>query len=108
MTSATDRAVPRPLSSRGNRIGGVGMEPSPAQEGALDRKLRMRIPFQAQRARPVEQRLQDFDETFLPLTAEEAIQAAERCIHCPEPAACPEACPVTNGIPAAMWLIDKR
>jgi len=83
------------------------MEPSPAQEGTLDRKLRMRIPFQAQRARPVEQRLQDFDETFLPLTAEEAIQAAERCIHCPEPAACREACPVHNDIPAAMWLIEK-
>jgi glutamate synthase (NADPH/NADH) small chain len=83
------------------------MEPSASQEAALDRKLRMKIPFVAQRARPVEQRLQDFDETFLPLTPEEAIKAAERCIHCPEPAACREACPVHNDIPAAMWLIEK-
>jgi glutamate synthase (NADPH/NADH) small chain len=83
------------------------MEPSAAQEAALDRKLRMKIPFQAQRARPVEERLQDFDETYLVLTPEEAIKAAERCIHCPEPAACQEACPVHNDIPAAMWLIEK-
>ena len=83
------------------------MGPSAAQEAALDRKLRMKIPFQAQRARPVEERLQDFDETYVSLTAEEAIRAAERCIHCPEPAACQEACPVHNDIPAAMWLIEK-
>lgn len=83
------------------------MEPSAAQEAALDRKLRMKIPFQAQRARPVEERLQDFDETYLVLTPEEAIKAAERCIHCPDPAACQEACPVRNDIPAAMWLIEK-
>lgn len=83
------------------------MGPSAAQEAALDRKLRMKIPFQAQRARPVEERLQDFDETYVSLTAEEAIGAAERCIHCPEPAACQEACPVHNDIPAAMWLIEK-
>jgi glutamate synthase (NADPH/NADH) small chain len=67
----------------------------------------MKLPYQAQRARPVEERLRDFDETFIPLTAEEAIRAAERCIHCPEPAACREACPVHNDIPAAMWLIEK-
>jgi glutamate synthase (NADPH/NADH) small chain len=83
------------------------MGPSAAQEAALDRKLRMKIPFQAQRARPVEERLQDFDETYLVLTPEEAIKAAERCIHCPEPAACQEACPVHNDIPAAMWSIEK-
>ncbi len=83
------------------------MEPSAAQEAALDRKLRMKIPYQAQRARPAAVRLGDFDEIVLPLTAEEAIKAAERCIHCPEPAACREACPVHNDIPAAMWLIEK-
>jgi glutamate synthase (NADPH/NADH) small chain len=83
------------------------MGASDAQEAALDRKLRMKIPFQAQRARPVEQRLGDFGETFLPLTPEEAIKAAERCIHCPEPAACREACPVHNDISAALWRIEK-
>ncbi|MCK5053945.1 MAG: NAD(P)-dependent oxidoreductase, partial [Anaerolineales bacterium] len=33
--------------------------------------------------------------------------AAERCIHCPDPAPCFEACPLHNDIPSAMWLIEQ-
>jgi glutamate synthase (NADPH/NADH) small chain len=35
------------------------------------------------------------------------MRAAERCIHCPDPAACFEACPAGNDISAAMWLIEQ-
>jgi glutamate synthase (NADPH/NADH) small chain len=77
------------------------------EELAIDRKGRMRIPFTDIVARPVEERLGDFEETFLPLTPEEARLAAERCIHCPDPAPCYEACPAHNDIPSAMWLIEK-
>ena len=83
------------------------MGDSPQQELALDRKARMKLPPVKLNARPVEERLRDFNETYLPFTAEEAMRAAERCIHCPDPAPCVEACPVHNDIPGAMTLIEK-
>jgi glutamate synthase (NADPH/NADH) small chain len=73
----------------------------------INRKERMQIPFEDIDARPPEERVCDFEATFLPLSPEEAKQAAERCIHCPDPAACFKACPVNNDIPAAMWLIEQ-
>ncbi len=73
----------------------------------IDRKARMKIPYEEVPARPVEERLQDFGATFMPLTEVQAKQAAERCIHCPDPAPCYEACPVNNDIPSAMWLIEQ-
>src|SRR3990170_7481296 len=76
-------------------------------ELAIDRKGRMRIPFTDLAVRPPEERLGDFEESFLPLTPEEARLAAERCIHCPDPAPCFEACPANNDIPSAMWLIEE-
>lgn len=76
-------------------------------ELAIDRKARMRIPFTDLAARPPEERLCDFEEAFLPLTPEQARLEAERCIHCPDPAPCFEACPANNDIPAAMWLIEQ-
>lgn len=81
--------------------------PPSSDDQAVDRKLRMKLPFEDIVARPVEERLLDFEETYLPLTADQARRAAERCIHCPEPAVCVETCPVHNDIPAAMWLIEK-
>ncbi len=77
----------------------------PAEDKVVDRKARMRIPLENVRSRPVEARLADFEATFLPLTEDQARQAASRCIHCPE-APCVEACPVHNDIPSAMWLIE--
>jgi glutamate synthase (NADPH/NADH) small chain len=32
---------------------------------------------------------------------------AARCVHCPDPAPCVEACPAHNDIPSAMWLIEQ-
>ncbi|MEW6568732.1 MAG: NAD(P)-dependent oxidoreductase [Chloroflexota bacterium] len=81
--------------------------PPSSDDQAIDRKQRMKIPYVEVAVRPAEERLRDFEETCLPLTPEQAQRAAERCIHCPDPAACVEACPVHNDIPAAMWLIEK-
>jgi len=83
------------------------MQSIPGEDLAIDRKARMRIPIQEPNARPVEDRLRDFDATFVPLTEEEAREAASRCIHCPDPAPCATACPVNNDIPSAMWLIEQ-
>jgi len=81
-------------------------ETLPPAEAVLDRKARMRLPLEEVRARPVAERLRDFDATFLPMTEDEARRAALRCIQCPE-APCVEACPVHNDIPAAMRLIEQ-
>ncbi len=78
-----------------------------SDDQAIDRKQRMKLPYVPLVARPVEERLRDFEEAYLPLTPDMAQRAAERCIHCQEPAPCVEACPVRNDIPAAMWLIEK-
>lgn len=73
----------------------------------IDRKARMKIPYEPQRARPPEERVKDFEPTFIPLTPEEAMRAAERCIHCPDPSTCVEACEAHNHIPEALWLIEQ-
>jgi glutamate synthase (NADPH/NADH) small chain len=77
----------------------------PTEERTVDRKARMKLPFVDLRARPPDERRKDFEATFFPLTEDEARQAAERCIQCPE-APCMVACPVHNDIPGAMWLIE--
>lgn len=83
------------------------MGDAPKKERQVDRKERMKMPFQDVVARPVEERVQDFEGTFYTLTPEEAQKAAERCIHCPDPAPCYKTCPLNNDIPAAMWLIEE-
>ena len=83
------------------------MQANPSEEPVVDRKARMKIPFEDLKARPVEERVKDFEPTFIQLTPEEARRAAERCIHCPDPAPCFKACLVQNNIPAAMWLIEQ-
>jgi glutamate synthase (NADPH/NADH) small chain len=83
------------------------MQANPNKEPVVDRKARMKIPFEDLKARPVEERVKDFEPTFIQLTPEEARRAAERCIHCPDPAPCFKACLVQNNIPAAMWLIEQ-
>ncbi len=73
----------------------------------IDRKARMKLPFEELSARPIEERVRDFEATFIDLTPEQAMAAAERCIQCPDPSACVEACVVHNDIPQAMWLIEQ-
>ncbi|MGB2896576.1 MAG: NAD(P)-dependent oxidoreductase [Anaerolineales bacterium] len=76
-------------------------------EVVIDRKARMKLPYVEVKARSPEVRSRDFEPTFIAMTLEEAMQAAERCIHCPDPAPCFEACPLHNDIPSAMWLIEQ-
>lgn len=83
------------------------MQAIPSEDLTIDRKSRMKIPFEEVEARRVEERVKDFEPTYIPLTPEKARIAAERCIHCPDPAACQKACPVQNDIPSAMWLIEQ-
>lgn len=78
-----------------------------SEDFKIDRKGRMKIPYEEVEARSPEKRVKDFDATYVALTPEEAMRAAERCIHCPDPAACFEACPAGNDIEAAMWLIEQ-
>ncbi len=83
------------------------MQAIPSEFLAIDRKARVHIPYEDIALRNAELRICDFDDVVIPLTEEEAILAASRCIHCPDPAPCVEACPTHNDIPSAMWLIEQ-
>ena len=74
---------------------------------AIDRKARARIPSLEETNRPVAERVCDFNDVIIPMDAEQAILEASRCVHCPDPAPCVEACPAHNDIPSAMWLIEQ-
>jgi glutamate synthase (NADPH/NADH) small chain len=74
---------------------------------AIDRKERARIPTDGVDLRPVSDRICDFDDVVLPMEPEQAMMEAARCVQCPDPAPCVEACPVHNDIPSAMWLIEQ-
>jgi glutamate synthase (NADPH/NADH) small chain len=74
---------------------------------AIDRKARARIPSLEEKNRPVTERVCDFNDVIVPMDAEQAMMEASRCVHCPDPAPCVEACPAHNDIPSAMWLIEQ-
>jgi glutamate synthase (NADPH) small chain len=79
----------------------------PGEFLAIDRKARARVPSLQVDTRPVDERLCDFEDVAIPLTAERAMLEAARCVQCPDPAPCTLACPVHNDIPSAMWLIEQ-
>jgi glutamate synthase (NADPH) small chain len=74
---------------------------------AIDRRARMRVPFLDIDHRPAQERVCDFNDVVIAMDNERAILEASRCIHCPDPAPCVEACPTHNDIPSAMWLIEQ-
>jgi glutamate synthase (NADPH/NADH) small chain len=74
---------------------------------AIDRKNRARILSLDIQNRPVEERVCDFEDVVIPLDPETAMYEASRCVQCPDPAPCVQACPVHNDIPSAMWLIEQ-
>ncbi len=82
------------------------MRTIPGEFLAIDRKARARVPSLELDFRPVPDRLCDFEDVVIPLTAERAMEEASRCVHCPDPAPCMLACPAHNDIPSAMWLIE--
>ncbi len=79
----------------------------PSEFLEIDRKSRARTTCDGLSLRAPQERVGDFDDVVIPLTAECAQYAASRCIHCPDPAACVLACPTHNDIPSAMWLIEQ-
>jgi glutamate synthase (NADPH/NADH) small chain len=83
------------------------MQAIPSDFLAIDRRERLRLPYFDLDHRPVEQRICDFDEVVVSLDPDRAIEEASRCVHCPDPAPCVEACPTHNDIPSAMWLIEN-
>ena len=83
------------------------MRAIPSEFLAIDRKERARMPSLEVAIRPVDERLCDFEDVVIPMTAEQAMLEAARCVQCPDPAPCVEACPAHNDIPSAMWLIEQ-
>lgn len=62
-----------------------------------------RVPVPKQKP---EERVKNFDETYLSLNLDMAIVEAYRCIDCPS-APCMDACPVHNDIPAALKRLEE-
>jgi len=83
------------------------MQAIPSEFLAIDRKSRARVPSLDLEYRSVEERICDFKDVIIPLDPEWAMAEAARCIHCPDPAPCVQACPAQNDIPSAMWLIEQ-
>ncbi len=83
------------------------MPSDPTNFPIIDRKARMNIPSENLSLRSPEARICDFKDVIIAMTPEQAILEASRCIQCPDPSACVQACPVHNDIPAAMWLIEQ-
>ncbi len=74
---------------------------------AIDRKARARTQSLDIQTRPAAERICDFEDVVIPLSAEQAMFEASRCVQCPDPAPCVQACPVHNDIPSAMWFIEQ-
>lgn len=83
------------------------MQAVPSEFLAIDRKERANRPFFDLDLRPPEVRTCDFDDVVIKFDPERAMLEAARCIHCPDPAPCMTACPTSNDIPSAMWLIEQ-
>lgn len=83
------------------------MQAIPSEFLAIDRKARAKLPTSDVQTRPVNERLCDFEDVVIPMSPEQAMEEASRCVHCPDPAPCMLACPVHNDIPSAMWLIEQ-
>lgn len=83
------------------------MQAVPSEFLDIDRKARANKPFFDLDLRPAEVRTCDFDDVVISFDPERAMTEAARCIHCPDPAPCMLACPTSNDIPSAMWLIEQ-
>nr|MBN1229116.1 NAD(P)-dependent oxidoreductase [Anaerolineae bacterium] len=73
----------------------------------IEQKPRVRLDPIPKGYRAVDERLEDYEECAICLTAEEAMAEASRCLHCPDPATCYQACPIGNDISEALWYVEK-
>lgn len=83
------------------------MQYIPSESLPIDRRARVYMPFYDLDLRPPAERKCDFGDVVIDFSPERAMMEASRCIHCPDPAPCMEACPAHNDIPSAMWLIEQ-
>ena len=77
MTFSTNIGPLWSVSSIESKYGGFHMQAISGEELAVDRKARMKLPFEEVEARPVTDRILDFEPTFEPLTPEEARRAQQ-------------------------------
>ena len=73
----------------------------------IDRRARVLTKAVKYSLRPVEERIQDFEEAVLGYCEEDAVAEAARCVQCPEPQACMLRCPAGNDVPEALWLLSQ-
>ncbi len=73
----------------------------------LERKERTTVPPHDIPYRPPEERVEDFEEAFHTYDLGTIKVEAERCIACPAPQPCVEACPLHNNIPGALWFMSQ-
>jgi glutamate synthase (NADPH/NADH) small chain len=71
-----------------------------------DNHRRLEIAVQPVPKQKPEDRVKNWDESYLGYSLEMAKVEAERCIHCPT-APCQEACPTGNNIPAALLRLEE-
>ncbi|HEV3218595.1 MAG TPA: NAD(P)-dependent oxidoreductase [Candidatus Acidoferrales bacterium] len=79
---------------------------SPTEDSRpFDRRRRLRAEPVHPAKRPPEARLNDFSEVSIPLTLQQAVEEANRCLQC-EHQPCVTGCPAHNQIRDAMWLLS--
>ena len=71
-----------------------------------DNHRRLLIPVTPVPKQKPEERVQNWDESYLGYSLDMAVVEAERCIHCPA-APCQEACPTGNDVPRALLFLEK-
>ncbi|MEO8457333.1 MAG: NADPH-dependent glutamate synthase [Chloroflexota bacterium] len=71
-----------------------------------DGHRRLEIPVVPVPKQKAEERIHNWNESYLGYSMDAAVIEAERCIHCPS-APCQEACPTGNDIPGALMWLEK-
>ena len=77
-----------------------------ATETKIDRKARLKIPFQPVPKQDPKERVKNWDEVYLGYDLATAKLEATRCIQCPA-APCIKACPLDNDIPGALLKLEE-
>ncbi|MCH7997992.1 MAG: NADPH-dependent glutamate synthase [Chloroflexi bacterium] len=72
----------------------------------IDRKARLKIPFQPVPKQDPKERVKNWDEVYLGYDLPTAQLEATRCIQCPA-APCIKACPIDNDIPGALLKLEE-
>lgn len=85
---------------------GPGERSAKPERPKVDRRARMGLPANTPDKQPPDVRVHNWDEVFHLFDPETAKAEAVRCIQCPA-APCIVACPVSNDIPGALWLLEQ-